>query len=471
MLSSEETLQSGEAEKYMNLIENELKKSGHDFSDSLLVPQIITILDNLSSPNVFNKTLFEHILSYSDFDVSKPIKLKDFFLSYFQVYNSMKNNRDTLAKDNVSTEKEINKLKLELSGQRQKEVVINDLITSNSKIEICYKLTENQYASSFKGIKVVFGNSILDFDVTNRIDNKAIPIKNQHQLDYTIDIYSISDLGDKKLDAINIKELLNTPLKRTYDFVEMEFLWISSMVSYLERKIALFEYEMKKSKDSIAMLNTSINQLEMVLGKYFTQIPRSQYSNIVGGTMGNELEVSEKIENLVLKAVGKEVILIWDKIVFFLAKVILLSCLLQLLTRLDAITIIMCFIIIAMENKIVEKDNMYYLLGYAISSLCYDIVYLILNWGSNEAQPAIYNKITNILVFANIIMKLPVCFSLWKMCLAVKLNEINNKHLEKLLKAKFQNEFTRKDIHPRLNFAEARKDRSILREEDGNNIY
>ena len=85
--------------------------------------------------------------------------------------------------------------------------------------------------------------------------------------------------------------------------------------------------------------NLTINQMEMIFKGYFSQIPRSQYSIIIGGTIGNEMEVSDKIEKIVLKTIGKEIISTWDKIVYLMNKILLLSVFLEFFGKFDVLTV------------------------------------------------------------------------------------------------------------------------------------
>ena len=75
----------------MKMVDDELIKNGHRLSDSLFISQLSALVDTLSSNN-FNKTLFNHILDFSNLDITKPIKLLDFFRGFFSVYETMKNN-------------------------------------------------------------------------------------------------------------------------------------------------------------------------------------------------------------------------------------------------------------------------------------------------------------------------------------------------------------------------------------------
>ena len=64
-INNDNNINIPESESYMNLIENELQKYGHKLNDSLFISQIIIILDQLSEPNSFNKTLFNCVNRFS----------------------------------------------------------------------------------------------------------------------------------------------------------------------------------------------------------------------------------------------------------------------------------------------------------------------------------------------------------------------------------------------------------------------
>jgi hypothetical protein len=65
-------------------------------------------------------------------------------------------------------------------------------------------------------------------------------------------------------------------------------------------------------------------------------------SKIDHGTMKQELEVSEKIEDFILRLIGKDVIS-WDKFVFIINKIILILMFFLLFKRGDFLTVITFF--------------------------------------------------------------------------------------------------------------------------------
>ncbi len=451
-INNDNNINIPESESYMNLIENELQKYGHKLNDSLFISQIIIILDQLSEPNSFNKTLFNHIIDFSKFDVNQPIKLLDFFKSYFQVYNTMKENRDKIAYENIQLMKEIEKTKIEINQNQINEIIREDGTTNNSKINFTFKginSNEDKSGIRIKEIHVNYGDTKLSFDICNPYSLKEVKIYSMTQLENNIQVYIKTDLEDKLIDTINPKTLLENQLTRNYKYFEMSYLWINSLVNYLNRKIIKIEYVINTSKDNISMLNTSINQMENIFKNYFSQIPRSQNSNYISRAMGNEIEISDKVEKIVLKTIGKDIIVIWDKIIFFLNKVLFISILLELILRFDFITYGICVIIFFIELKIFAKNNLYYYLILLITSIIIDICYIIyiINFWSlnlpfdNPRLGLLRRQIGIILVIVNCIFKIILTFCFWKVALQNKLNLINQDHANRVINSQLQNEF------------------------------
>ena len=455
-----------ESDRYMNLVENEIKQYGHNLNDSLFISSIIKILDSLSSPNSFNKTLFTHIIEFSKFDQNKPIKLYDFFHAYFTVYNTMKSNRDKLAYDNIETKRQIDTLKGSLEEVKRTEIVKNDGLTSNSSLQIIFKSHKSKSdintntISKIKSISINFGIlPPITFSINDTYIKKSIAINNMAQLDFPLIVTITTDAESKNVDTVNVKDLLDSPVTRDYEFFEISYLWINSLVSFMNKKIALFEYDVKESTDNICILNTSINQMEMIFKSYFSQIPRSQYSNIIGGTVGNEMEVSDKIENLVLKTFGKELITKWDSILFFLNKILFISVLIEIYARCDIPTFLFCAIVFSIEQFIFAKTKLYYLLIFLLSTIAWDVFYLMISASLWNVQltldtPSIgilLKKTAIALAIINIVIKAIMSFALWKMALETKLLMINNQHREQLIQSQIENDFVKKNYRRRIN--------------------
>ena len=338
-----------DSHKYLNLIENEITKHGHSLNDSLFISSIIQLLDQLSSTETFNKTLFTHILSFANFDTDKPIKLSDFFKAYFTVYENMKANRDKSALENINTQKQIEQLNTQLINVKANEIVNNDGITSNSSVQVIFKSLKHDDKGSMNiksiYIKVGVSDKIV-FDHGVAYSKKAISIPSINMLEYPIEVYVLTQTQEKLIEKINIKNLLETPIKRNYTYFEMNFIWINSMVSFIEKKIALFNKDIQINKDNITVLNTGINHLEVIFKSYFSQIPRSQYSNIISNAIGNEIQISDKIENVILKTIGKDIIITWDKIVYALNKIVLVCNMIMLAHRFDMLTVSLYYVYI-----------------------------------------------------------------------------------------------------------------------------
>lgn len=66
-------------DKYMSIVEVELKKLGYSLENRAFIANIINILDKLIDPKKFNKTIFFHILDFANLNRDSPILILDFF--------------------------------------------------------------------------------------------------------------------------------------------------------------------------------------------------------------------------------------------------------------------------------------------------------------------------------------------------------------------------------------------------------
>ena len=175
------------------------------------------------------------------------------------------------------------------------------------------------------------------------------------------------------------------------------------------------------------------------------------------------MEISDKIENFILKTIGQEAILIWDIIVFYLIRILLFLCFIECFQRFDLISIIFCFIIIFIENNIFSKKYIYYFLSFLIGSFLIDFAYLIIESKylkiikhfENPERGKLSRKITFILNIIKVIIKVILSFCLWKVSIQYKLELINLEHSKRVKETEFDKEFNRK--FKRINFNTQKK--------------
>ena len=383
----------------------------------------------------------------------------------------MKESRDKLALENINENKIIEQNKLNIIQLNNTEFINEDGLSNNSKLEFIFKILKSDFNNininkTIKNIYIVFGNEKIIFDINQPFIKKTLLIKNMQQLENLLFIYIKSNNEDKLIDTINPKNLLENPTTKNFDFFEISFLWINSMINYLQKKTNLLEKNIQYSKDNISLLNTSINQLENILKNYFTQVPRSEHSNIISNLIGNEMEISDKIENFILKTIGQEAILIWDIIVFYLIRILLFLCFIECFQRFDLISIVFCFIIIFIENNIFSKKYIYYFLSFLIGSFLIDFAYLIIESKylkiikhfENPERGKLSRKITFILNIIKVIIKVILSFCLWKVSIQYKLELINLEHSKRVKETEFDKEFNRK--FKRINFNTQKKNNS-----------
>lgn len=261
-----------------------------------------------------------------------PILLLDFFRCFFTVYESMKINREKLGIEISNFVKQMENRNNKKKTYLTQETVLENGLTNNSKIRIYLNTkNENSYIKEnnlkFKFILLNSNNSnyfsemnlnILDQKVKMKVDNSEARIR-----------VSLIDLNVSKLemplDEFSIREILDSKSFKTYNYNEMKFvfsfIWVNSKINYYNKEITLLEEQINLNKEAINVLNNSIVHIEDTFRKYF-QNTGNKFEEIHIGTMKGEIEISQKIEDYMLKIVGKEVI-IWDTIVFITNKIIL----------------------------------------------------------------------------------------------------------------------------------------------------
>lgn len=269
-----------DVDRYMSLIEDELKKLEYSLNDRGFIANIINILDKLISPKKFNKTIFFHILDFSNLNIESPILLRDFFRSFFIVYESMKRNRESLAENILIKNKKIEKLKADNLKLKSEEVFFENGLTNFSTLTI---KDLNQIKSNLEfdnSNSAILSNNIqqntkiiFKYDNFSQIlytnNNKLIEFKVSSPIEKTLKIYAIKNDKESYIDTFDISNCLNKKFKYslTFDkeYYEYELLWVISKVNYLNQNIVEYEEQVEDFKLNISLLNNCVNHIE---GKY-----------------------------------------------------------------------------------------------------------------------------------------------------------------------------------------------------------
>jgi hypothetical protein len=259
-------------EKYLFNVNNELKSLGYSLESRGYIQTIVNILDKLVHPLKFNKTIFFHVLEFAGIDPDSNILLSDFFRSFFQVYGSMKKNKDRISLDIIhrTHKKEVtNNKKLQIQNT---ETVLENGLTNHSVI----KINVLKIIPSLEDYKIINPNEIkLEFGVSKKskiIDLKDIPskfiieINSTQMIEQPLKIFLLQEGNSVFIDRFNIRDLLDTPFiyKFTYNGLsyETKFVWINSKVNYYNYKINSLDEKIDEDKENIIILNNCINHIE-----------------------------------------------------------------------------------------------------------------------------------------------------------------------------------------------------------------
>ena len=398
------------------IIEKILLTKGHNFFDSLFVQQISSLIDSIFYPKQFNKTLFNHIIDFSNLNINKPIKLEDFFKGYISVYESMLINKKQFEKKisllNMYHQQLNSKLNTLKNDNKNNSINNNNQLFQDSRIIIYYKILNEE----------IINNKII-FEIKN-YDKKEIPINYEFNLNEIIiplknyDIISNGLLvyyNNKLIDNLNIWNILNKIKTNNYEnnSFSISYLWINSEKEFINTYIEEINSLINNEKEYLNMLNDFIKELELIFKK-------NNNNNIKNNT---ELEITNNIENLILNFTGNDIIN-WDNITFHTNFIILLGVLIQFLIRSDYISLLNIFLIFFILFDILKRNILYKILKYDLITIINDLIYFILN--VNKKRNDIIEKIINIIIIIIIIIKIIQCFSLWKMALEYKIYYINN---------------------------------------------
>ena len=421
-------------DKYMKMVEGDLKKTGHKLSDSLFISPLSNLIDSLSAPNNFNKTLFNHILEFSNLDINKPIKLLDFFRGFFSVYETMLDNVKGKNNENSVLISKKRALQTKVRECQKEEVIHENGLGSQSSLKILVKLPYEKKNNcpptvfSFffpseprKQFEINTGDSI---DVIHKL---SIPLDNMKIINDGVDIIVN---GSEKIESLSIPNLQDEPKKVQYQDFTIKILWINSKISFMQKQINDIDRLIQENTESISVMNTSIKQLENCFRGYFDS---QRNNNGNAPQLNTELIISDNIEKVVLKVMGRD-ILIWDTIVFALNRVILPLSLAQFFRKTDFLTLLLSFILFGLEYDIIKRKvlfNTLFLLFGTIGVDAFWFLYYYSNWSETMDLdgPIMGNGIRKLIVLLtllSIVLKLIMSFALWRMCLEYKMYKINN---------------------------------------------
>lgn len=359
LMSRESTVESVDVEDYMSRLE-----LGEDVLNSnRYMDNLIGLLDEIMKHEnlTFNRSLFMHLIEFGGFRKDSLISVRDFFRTYFTVYESMKVNRSFLAEDCTFLTNQIESLKSKLLRMKHEEKVLENGLTNHSKVLLHLKelpINNNLDDKPLPKIQISLDGESTEVELTQDNINKVKKLKvtklNSHLTVNLVQYDSYENDWDSLfMEKIDIKEILERNSVRDYEIanfgkVSINFIWINSKVNYINYNINDLEQKLLDTQISFGVLDKSMKYLEQPFPKIFTSIPveshDKKFNTQVSTTSGlfmiqqNEMELTEKIENLIGRVIGQPII-IWENILFFVNRIILLLLIMTFYFRSDYPTV------------------------------------------------------------------------------------------------------------------------------------
>lgn len=377
---------------YQRGIENDLKIVNVDWNSRLFPDKIAEALDKLVERNkfktssYFNRIVFSHILDFKGLGKSdSPILVSDFFHSYFQVYESMRKNRDDFGKSCIEITNRISEFKSQVQIAKQTERILENGQTNNSRVKVdmkdVYIGEDDDLNTAFKGYKLIFeyldnldnpNNKQLtpqDSLVLKEIQLNKGGFENNYQFAITninrkICVTLENNQGKKTIDTFTPSEYFNIIIEKEYNVADkgrfvIDIGYIDSNVTFINKLIVESEQQYEENHVHFDNLENSIGLLEEPFKDFMdrhNQDPERQLSQEVnpnkdsttkkGGYISElhrkEIEVSEKVENMILNISGKKCI-VWETIYFLINKIMLGFVIFVMLYRADYATVRIIF--------------------------------------------------------------------------------------------------------------------------------
>jgi len=370
---------------YQDGIQDDLRRISIEWDSRVYQDKLAEGLDKLVQANKnansskFNRILFSHIIDFKDLSktTSSPILVSDFFHSYFLVYESMRKNRDDYGRQCLEINNKIAEEKNNVLREKQTEKVLENGQTNNSKVKIEIKdinifqdLNNDDIDSVFEGNKLVFeyvDNQKPRNNQTSRGDSYIIKeiqlstegLNNSYQFVVTdinkkIEINLYDDhKGKTKLDSFTPGECYDIVEEKNLEIpdkgsVTVDVAYINSNVNFINNMILQNEQEYDEYHVHFDNLDNSIKLLEEPFHDFCQKLnsdperklaeecnpnndpTNKKNNNYMNEVHRKEIEVSEKVENIILNVSGKKCI-VWDTI-YYLFNKIMLGCVILVLT-------------------------------------------------------------------------------------------------------------------------------------------
>lgn len=457
----------------MNL-SNELTKIGLEWEGRVYQDALIEGLDSLLvsnksvSSSKFNRLLFSHILEFGSIDPEKPIQISDFINAYFLVYDSMIHNKQSFSNKCSYLNETILKIKNDIDGIKAKESQEPGKSTyymrfELKKIEVFENLDETNPDVVYKGgcIMVESVNELetnekasIELSLNSLNSRPGIEFQ-QNSLKDKLNIYYINKIKGEKvlLDSVIPLNCIDFYVERMYEIqdkgnVLLDFILISSKFDFWTRKINEYEANFHDAHIVYDNLSSSINLLEEPFKNYFqshnrqSSIDYNEYGPSSNETANKpvalhktfekkEVEVSEKIENMIHEVSGKKVI-VWEKIYYFLNKIMVFSLIFSFINRADFASFILGSLGIGIETRSLSHRHFQLITLFLLLTFIFDFFWLLFSFADwSQVSPyegsylALRRRISIVASFIVFLTKIVLVFSGWRCSIINKLKVSN----------------------------------------------
>jgi hypothetical protein len=243
----------------------------------------------------------------------------------------MRTNRSIYASECSKLSGQADTLKTKLSTVKDNETILDNGITSNSKI-ICELLNLELYDIVSKHpetkLQVTVDNEMTEFDIHRSNVKKIIRMygfilyRPVHKIESVVDVklmvfdVDVSAWVSTSLDSFEVSKCLEVNERKTYairnvGIATVNFIWINSQVSFITKNLNRTEKMLLDTQFNFNLLDKSMRYLEEPFEDLFKNIKSENFegnTNLSDYRLSiiekNELDMTEKVEGMISKVTG-----------------------------------------------------------------------------------------------------------------------------------------------------------------------
>ena len=423
-----------EIDKYLAGITPYIQAQGYIMDQEYQRNQIKALVDKMAYPDSFNGLLFNELLS--KFPQKQMISLNNFFIEYFKLYETLKQNRTQLANmnNNLATQAENlkNQIRESRDGTEDNKFIFKIEAFKENNLNCPIRKIGFNYKGEFLEQFLEFEEGQTECNIEFRSESDVI--SGNFQL-----FVQMIDNETSQIDTL-VPCNYNKSEEKKYRIGEYELricvTWIKSIFEFCNTKLAQIENLIENQREQIVTLNSNIIQLEAIFKQTSLNSPsiydQEAKKNADQGTTLNQLiGVGDKVENLVLGITGQEKI-IWGDVAYWLNTAVIGFLVVQFLRRFDMTQLALSFGVYSVLYDITPLKYGYYILYGTIGNLVIEVIwtlYYMSNWYVTILHEQLYGTFLRKAVLTvgwiMIITLVALIFAFWKYLLEKQFREAN----------------------------------------------